>query len=186
MTYWTPANLRALWLQVGGLPGAARTAVAVALAESGGDDHAVSPTSDYGLWQINSIHFGATGGCGLSWNNWMYPLVNACAATYISNRGQNWAAWCTMWADPGRDCGHGYITVPQVGSAAWTEYERIGGVNWSGPPTTGAAQAPTSDEGGAQGEWGALQGWFRSTLPWHHGKVSGAWGRINDAKRRMP
>ena len=184
MTIFTPAQIRGFWEYAGGAAGAARVAVAVALAESGGDNTAVSPSSDYGLWQINAAWFGRF--CGLTWNTWWGPDVNACAAVHISNAGANWAAWCTCWADPARDCGHGYLPFPQQGSPAWVEYERIGGVNWSGPPGTGAAQAPTSDEGGAQGEWGALQGWFRSTLPGHHGKVSGAWARINDAKRRMP
>jgi hypothetical protein len=90
-------------------------AVAIALAESGGNANAISPSHDYGLWQINRIHFG-DGIIGP--NNWSNTVVNAREMWKLSGGMQNWAAWCTAWVNPGRDCGHGYLHTPQAGSPA--------------------------------------------------------------------
>lgn len=53
-------ELEELWIIAGGPRGAAPTAAAVALAESGGDpnaeNHNANGTVDRGLWQINSVH----------------------------------------------------------------------------------------------------------------------------------
>jgi hypothetical protein len=96
-------------------------AVAVALAESGGDTHAhnpVPPDDSYGLWQINML--GSMGPerrkrYGLAKNDDLYdPAVNARVARGIWN-GSGWKAWTTytrgtykrfMNADsPGSDTG---------------------------------------------------------------------------------
>lgn len=77
-------------------------AVAIALAESGGDTqshNAVPPDNSYGLWQINML--GSLGPArrqqfGLSSNEELYqPSVNAKAMFIISNGGQNWRPWTT-------------------------------------------------------------------------------------------
>ncbi len=76
-------------------------AVAVAMAESGGDTHAhnpVPPDDSYGLWQINML--GSMGPerrkrYGLAKNEDLYdPAVNARVARGIWN-GSGWKAWTT-------------------------------------------------------------------------------------------
>ncbi len=67
-------------------------AVAVALAESGGDTQAINSGNsdrsvDRGLWQINSIHRQYAP------NALFEPLYNARAAYAISSNGTNWRPW---------------------------------------------------------------------------------------------
>jgi len=61
-------------------------AASIAMAESGGNPSAISPTNDYGLWQINGSH-GALAT--------LNPLGNAEAAVSISGNGGDWGAWTT-------------------------------------------------------------------------------------------
>lgn len=77
-------------------------AVAVALAESGGDPRAHNPTppdNSYGLWQINML--GAMGPArrrefGLGSNRELFdPAENARAANKISGDGRSWTPWST-------------------------------------------------------------------------------------------
>lgn len=117
MTIWSPVNIGHHWLSNGGSKTGLVNAIAVALAESGGDDHAISPSHDFGVWQINWIHFGTV---GIAANNWMSIDVNARAAIAISGNGTNWAAWCTAWTNPGANCGHGFLPNPQPGSPAYS------------------------------------------------------------------
>lgn len=67
------------------------TAVAVALAESGGDTTATNRnnngTTDYGLWQINTVH-----GDLLKSGNWQNPIDNAKMAMAVYKK-QGWTAW---------------------------------------------------------------------------------------------
>lgn len=64
------------------------TAVAVALAESSGRTHAVSPTGCcHGLWQINVNAHPYTK------EQMQDPAQNAAAAWKISNGGTNWKPW---------------------------------------------------------------------------------------------
>jgi hypothetical protein len=79
------------------------TAVAVALAESGGDPRAhnpVPPDNSYGLWQINMI--GALGPdrrhqFHLDANKELYdPETNAEAAFAISGKGNSFQPWTTF------------------------------------------------------------------------------------------
>lgn len=76
------------------------TAIAVALAESGGDNEAHNTTgrdNSYGLWQINM--YGNLGPArrtqfGLSTYEELFdPLTNARAAFAISGGGTNWRPW---------------------------------------------------------------------------------------------
>jgi hypothetical protein len=70
------------------------TAVAVCLAESGGNPDALSPpnrngTRDHGLWQINSVHKGL-----LAQGNWRNPVDNARMAYSIyKGRGNTFKPW---------------------------------------------------------------------------------------------
>ncbi|MEU4742578.1 transglycosylase SLT domain-containing protein [Actinosynnema sp. NPDC023658] len=77
-------------------------AVAVALAESGGDPRAhnsTPPDDSYGLWQINML--GAMGPArrrefGLDSNRELFdPAENARAANKISGDGHSWTPWST-------------------------------------------------------------------------------------------
>jgi hypothetical protein len=78
------------------------TAVAIAMAESGGNTQAhnrVPPDNSYGLWQINML--GDLGPArrkqfGLSGNDDLFsPAVNAKAMVAISGNGSNWRPWTT-------------------------------------------------------------------------------------------
>jgi len=102
------------WEANGGNPAAVVVACAVALAESGGDTDAISPSNDYGLWQINVIHFKELGVNGVTIRD---RDINARAAIRISGNGSNWGAWCTCSVSP-HDCGHVYRPTPQPGSVA--------------------------------------------------------------------
>jgi hypothetical protein len=79
-------GLENLWTVAGGDPAYARLAAAVAMAESGGDQYALSPTQDYGYWQINIAH-----GALATFD----ALANARAAVIISADGTNWQPWTT-------------------------------------------------------------------------------------------
>lgn len=82
--------------------GAARTAAAVGMAESGGNPHAhnpIPPDNSYGLWQINM--YGKLGPArrakfGLSSNSDLYdPATNARAMAAISHGGSDFSPWST-------------------------------------------------------------------------------------------
>lgn len=52
MTTYSYAQLEGLWIQAGGDPAKAPLMAAIAMAESGGNDHARNPSGATGLWQI--------------------------------------------------------------------------------------------------------------------------------------
>jgi hypothetical protein len=81
------SGLEALWEEAGGPAGSAFMAAEIAMAESGGNPAAVSPTDDFGLWQINGSH-----GSQATLN----PLANAEAAVAISGGGSSWGPWTTF------------------------------------------------------------------------------------------
>lgn len=79
-------GLEQLWKAAGGNPADAFMAAEIAMAESGGNQYALSPTDDYGYWQINASNgalatFSAYG--------------NARAAVILSQDGTNWNPWTT-------------------------------------------------------------------------------------------
>jgi LysM repeat protein len=80
------SGLEQLWEQAGGNATDAFIAAEIAMAESGGNPNAISPTDDYGLWQIN-----ASNGALATLN----PLQNARSAVTLSDNGANWAPWTT-------------------------------------------------------------------------------------------
>jgi len=80
-------GLEQLWEAAGGSSGEAFMAAEIAMAESGGSQYALSPTDDYGYWQINASH----GPAQATFN----PLGNASAAVAISSDGTDWGPWTT-------------------------------------------------------------------------------------------
>jgi LysM repeat protein len=80
--------LEDLWEEAGGSHGEAFMAAEIAKAESGGRSSAISPTDDFGLWQINGGHGRALAT--------LDPLGNAKAAVLISGDGRNWNPWTTF------------------------------------------------------------------------------------------
>ncbi len=81
------SGLESLWDAAGGNPADAFTAAEIAMAESGGNQYALSPTGDYGYWQINAAAHGSMA----TYN----PMGNAEAAVSISSDGTNWTPWTT-------------------------------------------------------------------------------------------
>ena len=81
------AGLEALWEAAGGSHSEAFMAAEIAMAESGGQQYALSPTSDYGYWQINVTHGPAQATFS--------ALGNAQAAVAISGDGTDWSPWTT-------------------------------------------------------------------------------------------
>ena len=157
-----------LWLDAGGWQYATVVACSVALAESGGSPDAVSPSDDYGLWQINEIHFAHF---GVNADTVLDPAINARIAVSISGQGHNWAAWCTCWTDPARDCGHGYLPTPQPGSPAWREEPTVIGA--LGGAHNGAPNTPTgSSMSGVDAAWTYAQNFFSHTGPYLHNQIA--------------
>ena len=115
--------------------------VAIEWAEAGGNSVAISPSSDYGLWQINRIHFGDG---IITANNWPDPAVQVAEMWRLSSGMNNWAAWCTAWRDPGPNCGHGNLANVQAGSAAWAQVDQVSAAisRYRGTPPPGRAPAP--------------------------------------------
>ena len=80
-------GLEQLWEAACGSSAEAFTAAEIAIAESGGRQYALSPTDDYGYWQINGSHGPAQATFD--------PTGNARAAVAISGDGHNWSPWTT-------------------------------------------------------------------------------------------
>jgi LysM repeat protein len=83
---YTCSNLESLWEQAGGSPAHALMAAEIARAESSGNPNAISPTDDFGLWQIN-----ASNGSLATLNTYQ----NARSAIILSHDGTNWNPWTT-------------------------------------------------------------------------------------------
>lgn len=120
-----------VWESNGGSRRTVVLAVAVSTAESGRDTTAISPSSDYGLWQINSSNFASQ---GLTATTALEAGPNARAAIRMSANGDNWAPWCTCWVDPAANCGHGNLPYPQPGSPAYNQIALVARVLGQNPP----------------------------------------------------
>lgn len=83
-------QLEALWVEAGGSPGDAVTAAAIARAESAGKVTAsnsnTNGTTDYGLWQINSVNGGSIAS--------YVPIVSAEQAVSLHSK-YGWSPWVT-------------------------------------------------------------------------------------------
>jgi hypothetical protein len=80
------SGLEQLWDSAGGNPADAFMAAEIAMAESGGNQYALSPTDDYGYWQIN-----VSNGALATFN----AYGNARSAIILSDDGTNWSPWTT-------------------------------------------------------------------------------------------
>jgi LysM repeat protein len=80
------SGLEQLWDYAGGNPADAFMAAEIAMAESGGNQYALSPTDDLGYWQIN-----ASNGALATYS----AYGNARSAIILSDDGTNWDAWTT-------------------------------------------------------------------------------------------
>jgi LysM repeat protein len=80
------SGLEQVWEEAGGSSSKAFMAAEIAMAESGGDPNAISPTDDFGLWQIN----GSNGALAT-----LNVLANARSAIILSDDGTNWDPWTT-------------------------------------------------------------------------------------------
>lgn len=71
------------------------TAVAIAMAESSGNEKATNTNNngsiDVGLWQINSVHKKAHPNWTIAWLQ--NPANNASAMMAVSGGGSNWSPW---------------------------------------------------------------------------------------------
>lgn len=134
-------QLYQLWIEAGGNPKYAVPAISVAEAESSGNVDAHSPSDDWGVWQINGSNFARF---GVNSRTVLDPLTNARIAVSMSGGGQNWAAWCTAWANPARNCGHGFLANPQPGSAAYPHMAQVASQLGTVPPTGGTPTAPAA------------------------------------------
>lgn len=161
MTSYTCQEIATIWVDNGGSRSAVIDAVAVSSAESGRNNTAISSSGDYGLWQINAIHFGTV---GINANNWIDPNVNARAAIAISQNGSNWAAWCTCWTDPKDNCGHGYLPQPQSGSPAGNEVAGVAAA--LGVSAGGTIGRPVAGVGGIESAWSTMDAFL------------GPWGKV--------
>lgn len=93
MTTYSEADIYRFAVQGGFSPAQAVIASAIALAESGGNPLAThknnNGSTDYGLWQINSIHTSV-----LHMGDWRNPVTNAKMARAVYS-SQGWKAWTT-------------------------------------------------------------------------------------------
>jgi LysM repeat protein len=80
------SGLEQLWDAAGGNPSHAFMAAEIAMAESGGNQYAHSPTDDFGYWQIN-----ASNGSLATYD----AYGNARSAIILSDNGTNWYPWTT-------------------------------------------------------------------------------------------
>lgn len=80
------SGLEQLWEQAGGSATDAFMAAEIAEAESGGNPNAISPTADYGLWQINRSNGSLAT---------LNPYQNARSAIILSHDGTDWDPWTT-------------------------------------------------------------------------------------------
>ena len=76
--------LEHIWMAAGGSGRSAAHAACIAEHESGGNPSAISPTNDWGLWQIHD------GGPAM-----LNPAANAATAVRMSHNGADWSPWTT-------------------------------------------------------------------------------------------
>ena len=84
--HYSCSGLEQIWEAAGGSSARAFTAAEIAMAESGGNPNAISPTDDFGLWQINGVN-GALAT--------LNAYQNARSAVILSGNGTNWDPWTT-------------------------------------------------------------------------------------------
>lgn len=121
----TPAQIGGLMLQMGWPTDQLAPGIAVALAESGGDRMIVSPTGDYGLWQINKAAHGSMPLFG----QWQNAVANTQMAKAVYDDAGGWQPWATahiggQWSgavaptDPRSPAGRHILTAKRAAQQA--------------------------------------------------------------------
>lgn len=177
----TIGEIASYWTAEGGAPGQVTTAVAVALAESAGDDHAISPSYDFGLWQINQVHQFDP---GIEWPDILDQWVNARAAIAISGNGSNWRDWATCYAPPAPPPWVSYLAAPQRGSPAYGLLATVAEALGTAAPAPVAPAPPPLVEGPSSGRAGVEDGW-RSFQDWHNAVAPSYAIRLSNLTQRM-
>lgn len=134
MVTYNYAQLEYIWIQAGGSQQWAPMAAAISMAESGGNSNAISPTNDYGLWQINASAHPSQATLDV--------MGNARAAVAISNGGTNWRPWCTAWCPP--DCNSSGHSTYEGSCAPYQKY-LSGGVAPSATPVNATNAAANNN-----------------------------------------
>lgn len=181
MSALSPGQVAALWRKHGGSAASTIVAVTISDAESGLNPLAVSPSDDWGLWQINAIWANLAGG---NVALFLDPDINAAAAVIISGGGSNFAAWCTMWANPNADCGHGRITYPQRGSAAYADLGRITAALQGGYPNPNPGRLPSLRT--VSDSYGNLARYVAHDAPGQYASIALARAVNREARKRLP
>ncbi|NUT53892.1 MAG: transglycosylase SLT domain-containing protein [Saccharothrix sp.] len=141
-------------------------AVAVALAESGGDPRAhnsTPPDNSYGLWQINML--GSLGPArrrefGLESNRELFdPTENARAANRISGDGRSWTPWTTYTSGAYKR----HLDEARRGVEAMKRGGSGGGSGGSGGGSGGGSRGGGSRGGGFSVDVGVLRDYARRT-----------------------
>lgn len=158
-TFLSIPQMSTVWIRNGGARSAVVVAVSVAKAESNGWAEAVSPSKDYGIWQINIKNLEAR---GISIQQAFNPDVSAQIAIEMSGNGTNWAPWCTCWVNPARDCGHGQLAVPQAGSPAALHLAGVAATLGEFPPSAVDPTPTTSNADAFARAWSTVAG-FHTT-----------------------
>lgn len=146
-------QISTIWMRNGGARSAVVIAVAVAKAESNGWAEAVSPSADYGLWQINIVNLRAR---GISISEAFNPDVSAQIAIDMSNNGSNWGPWCTCYANPRAECGRLYLPAPQAGSPAAYHIAGVAATLGEFPPSAVDPTPSTSNVDAAGRAWSTV------------------------------
>ncbi|MEU4806075.1 type VII secretion target [Actinosynnema sp. NPDC023587] len=140
-------------------------AVAVALAESGGDPRAHNPRppdDSYGLWQINML--GALGPArrrelGLASDRELFdPRENAKAANRISGDGRSWTPWSTYTSGAYRE----HLDEARRGVKALNR-NGSGGGGRGGSGSGGSGSGGSGGKGGYSVDVGVLRDYARRT-----------------------
>lgn len=134
MTALEPNDIAVLWVAAGGPQDAVVAAVAVALAESGGDPDYNAGGIFYGLYGIDVGYFTDL---GLTLTTALDPDTNTRAALALSLGGTSWAPWGSAWADPDAQDDAASLPAPQAESAAGIVAQGF----VAGPVTQGFTQA---------------------------------------------
>lgn len=144
-------------------PSAARIATAVADVESRFNptaiDHDSNGTTDYGLWQINSIHGVGT--------NMFSPSAAAAKMAAMTNRGTNWGPWApdfgakTYGGNPqvGGKVAAALASLGQLGDPNTADYNRMGDAAFGTGPTSmgGGSMATMSGQARGSGNYFNIQ-----------------------------
>lgn len=175
----TQSELYSLAKSVGLSDASAKTAAAIAMAESKGDPHAhntnvLTGDNSYGLWQINMIgNLGPDRRAkyGLSSNEQLFdPATNARVMAGESHNGTNWVPWSTWpiayqtyMANPVTDQSHNPGWLDKLGRSIANSPIGLGITNGTNPITsTAQAAASAADTLGKATKWVSnSENWIR-------------------------